>query len=308
METGSPRAETCRSWRRAARCASAKRVGRSVVVMLLLALEAALSQTTYTWSGGSSGTGDAWRHANNWRPSPGHGGPGPGGVAFFGSAGVSPTIGINFNNGLGLVTQVDSIVLGSGPGRGIYNSAPNSSGTLRVDGGSGVLLANNTASSWLNFSNGTASAMKVVLSSGGEIRVGSTSAGISLGSEVAGAQGSSKPARVCCGCRTPILWAAVLSLPRERSSWPPPTDHPLVPCPACGWTPGPLPCWPTRTKSVTRHPWSWPEALCAALRRRLWPTKQSAGSLSARHRPSIWELRAFSLPTVPPSSGFPPRH
>ena len=157
--------------------------------MLLLALEAALSQTTYTWSGGSSGAGDAWRHANNWRPSPGHGGPGPGGVAFFGSAGVSPTIGINFNNGLGLVTQVDSIVLGSGPGRGIYNSAPNSSGTLRVDGGSGVLLANNTASSWLNFSNGTASAMKVVLSSGGEIRVGSAPAGISLESEVAGAQG-----------------------------------------------------------------------------------------------------------------------
>jgi autotransporter-associated beta strand protein len=157
--------------------------------MLLLALEAALSQTTYTWSGGSSGAGDAWRHANNWRPSPGHGGPGPGGVAFFGAAGVSPSIGINFNNGLGLVTQVDSIVLGSGPGRGIYNSAPNSSGTLRVDGGGGVLLANNAASSWLSFSNGTGSMMTVVLSSGGEIRVGSASAGISLGSEVAGAHG-----------------------------------------------------------------------------------------------------------------------
>lgn len=157
--------------------------------MLLLGLEAALAQTTYTWSGGTSGAGDAWRQANNWRPSPGQGGPGPGGVAFFGAAGASPSIGINFNDGLGLLTQVDSIVLGNGPGRGIYNSAPTSSGTLRVDGGSGLLLANDTASSWLSFSNGVGSIMKVVFSSGGEIRVGSASAGISLGSEVAGAHG-----------------------------------------------------------------------------------------------------------------------
>jgi autotransporter-associated beta strand protein len=156
---------------------------------LLLALDAALSQTTYTWSGGSSGSGDAWRQANNWRPSPGQGGPGPGGVAFFGAAGASPSIGINFNDGRGLLTTVDSILLGSGSSRDIYNSAPNSSGTLRVDGASGLVLANDTESSWLRFSNGAGSMMKVAFSSGGEIRVGSSSAGISLGSEVAGAQG-----------------------------------------------------------------------------------------------------------------------
>ena len=172
-----------------ARRTGAARVARCIVLLWLVVFDAAVAQTTYTWTGGSGGAGDAWRQANNWRPSPGQGGPGPDDVAFFGAAGASPSIGINFTDGLGLSTQVDSIVLGSGPGRGIYNSAPNSSGTLRVDGGGGLLLANDAAYSWLSFSNGAGSRMKVEFSSGGEIRVGSPSAGISLGSEVTGAQG-----------------------------------------------------------------------------------------------------------------------
>jgi len=192
MEAGLSHAHPCAARRHARHCVGAASVACAFALILFFVTATAFSQAIYTWSGGSGGSGDAWRQANNWRPSPGQGGPGPGGIALFAAAGSAPAIGINFNDGLGLLTQVDSIVLGSGPGRGIYNSAPNSSGTLRIDGGNGLLLANDASSSWLSFSNGAGSVMKVLLSSGGEIRVGSVSAGISLGSEVAGSQGFAK--------------------------------------------------------------------------------------------------------------------
>jgi autotransporter-associated beta strand protein len=143
----------------------------------------------FTWSGGSGGSGDAWRQPNNWRPSSGRGGPGSGDVAIFTTNGSALSIGINFNDGLGLTTQVGSIVLASGPDRRVVNSAPNSAGILRLQGSHGLLLANHSTSSVLSLRNGVDSRMRIELVSGGTIHVGSPSAGIELAGEVAGTHG-----------------------------------------------------------------------------------------------------------------------
>ena len=152
----------------------------------------AVSAAEFTWSGGSGGAGDVWRRGNNWSPSAGQAGPGSGDRAVFATNGTSSSIGIKFNDGLGLITTVAAIRLTSGPDRTVFNSSPNSSGTLRVEGWQGTLLANSSASSLLGLRNGTDSSMRVELLSGGVIHVGSAAAGIVLESEVSGAHGFTK--------------------------------------------------------------------------------------------------------------------
>ena len=143
----------------------------------------------YTWSGGSGGSGDAWRQPNNWSPTSGRGGPGSGDAAIFTTNGSALSIGINFNDGLGLTTQLSSIVLASGPDRRVVNSAPNSAGVLRLQGSHGLLLANHSTSSVLSLRDGVDSRMRIELASRGTTHVGSPSAGIELAGEVAGAHG-----------------------------------------------------------------------------------------------------------------------
>ena len=146
----------------------------------------------YTWSGGSSGAGDAWRQANNWRPSSSQGGPSSGDTAVFGTNGSATSIGINFNDGRGLTNAVAAIMLTNGPDRAVSNGSPNSAGTLRLEGWMGVLLANHSAASVLTLRNGVNSAMRIELASGGDIHVAAAAAGAVLAGQVIGTHGFSK--------------------------------------------------------------------------------------------------------------------
>jgi len=141
------------------------------------------------WSGGSGGTGDAWRQANNWNPSSSQGGPGSGDVAVFGTNGSATSIGINFNDGRGLTNPVAAIVLTNGPDRTVSNRSPNSTGTLQLAGWQGVLLANHSATSVLTLQNGAGSVMRIDLTAGGAIHVGAAGAGVVLGGPVVGHHG-----------------------------------------------------------------------------------------------------------------------
>ena len=146
----------------------------------------------YTWSGGSSGAGDAWRQANNWRPSSSQGGPSSGDVAVFGTNGSATSIGINFNDGRGLTNAVAAIMLTNGPDRAVSNGSPSSAGTLRLEGWMGVLLANHSAASVLTLRNGVNSAMRIELASGGDMHVASATAGVVLAGQVVGTHGFGK--------------------------------------------------------------------------------------------------------------------
>ena len=165
---------------------------KCVGTLCALSITYAAPAAEFTWSGGSSGAGDAWRQANNWSPAAGQGGPGNGDAAVFGTNGTSSNIGIKFNDGLGLTTTVAAIRLTAGPSRTVFNSSPNSSGRLQLEGWQGTLLANHSMSSLLTLRNGTDSSMRVELLSGGTIHVASASAGIVMESEVAGAHGFTK--------------------------------------------------------------------------------------------------------------------
>jgi autotransporter-associated beta strand protein len=161
-------------------------------VMVCVVLWMALPQgraAEYVWTGGSSGTGDAWRQANNWNPSSSQGGPVSGDVAVFGTNGSATSIGINFNDGRGLTNAVAAIVLTNGPDRSVSNRSPNSTGTLRLEGWHGLLLANHSAASVLTLQNGASSAMRIDLTTGGAIHVGAAAAGVVLGGPVVGQQG-----------------------------------------------------------------------------------------------------------------------
>ncbi len=160
-----------------------------VAALCALAVTAPAPAAEYTWSGGSGGAGDAWRQANNWNPAAGQGGPASGDLATFATNGTASSIGIKFNDGLGLTTAVGAIVLSAGPNRTIFNSSPNSSGTLRLEGWQGVVLSNAATSSVLALRNGSESMMRVELTSGGIIHVGASAAGIIMESEVAGTNG-----------------------------------------------------------------------------------------------------------------------
>jgi autotransporter-associated beta strand protein len=164
----------------------------AVAALCALAVAAPAPAAEYTWSGGSGGAGDAWRQANNWNPAAGQGGPASGDLATFATNGTASPIGIKFNDGLGLTAAVGAIVLSAGPDRTIFNSSPNSSGTLRLEGWQGMVLSNATASSVLALRNGTDSMMRVELASGGIIHVGAPAAGIIMESEVAGTNGFRK--------------------------------------------------------------------------------------------------------------------
>lgn len=168
------------------------RLRKCVGTLCAFSLSCAAPAAELTWSGGSSGAGDAWRQANNWSPAAGQGGPGTGDLAVFSSSGTSSNIGIKFNDGLGVTTAVSAISLVAGPNRAVFNSSPNSSGTLRLEGWQGTLLANHSISSVLALRNGMDSSMRVELSTGGAIHVGSATAGIILESEVSGAHGLTK--------------------------------------------------------------------------------------------------------------------
>lgn len=140
----------------------------------------------YLWSGGTGGTGDAWRQANNWNPSSSQSGPGSGDVAVFGTNGSATSIGINFNDGRGLTNPVAAVVLTNGPDRTVSNRAPNSTGTLQLEGWEGMLLANHSATSVLTLQNGAGSVMRIDLTTGGAIHVGAAAAGVVLGGPVVG--------------------------------------------------------------------------------------------------------------------------
>ena len=161
--------------------------------MVVLALGAAtdLRAATYTWSGGSGGGGDAWRNANNWNPSAGQGGPGTGDMAVFSTKG-STTIGINFNDGRGLVAPVGTIVLSAGGNRTIFNSSGNNAGTLRLESLDGQLLLNQATNATLTLSNGASQAMAVHIAAAGTMQVTATNSSIVINSAISGRHGFTK--------------------------------------------------------------------------------------------------------------------
>lgn len=168
--------------------------GKLLITVLLCAMGIAPSvqAVAYTWTGGPGGGGDAWRQANNWSPASPQGGPRSGDVAVFGMNGTALSIGINFNDGRGLTNPVAAILLTNGPGRDLFNSAPNSTGTLRLDGWQSLLLANHSDASVLTLRDGASSVMRVELAATGNIHVSGASAGIVLASRVGGTHGFTK--------------------------------------------------------------------------------------------------------------------
>ena len=161
--------------------------------MVVFALGAAthLRAATYTWSGGSGGGGDAWRNANNWNPSAGQGGPGTGDIAIFSTQG-SATIGINFNDGRGLVAPIGTIVLSAGGNRTLFNSSANAAGTLRLESLNGQLLLNQATNATLTLSNGASQAMAVHLAAAGTMQVTATNSSIVINSAISGRHGFTK--------------------------------------------------------------------------------------------------------------------
>lgn len=113
-------------------------------------------------------------------------------MAVFTTNGSASSVGINFNDGRGLTNPVAAIVLTNGPDRAVFNSSPNSVGTLRLEGWQGVLLANHSTSSVLTLRHGLNSAMRIDLAAGGAIHVGSEAAAIVLEGTMAGSQGFTK--------------------------------------------------------------------------------------------------------------------
>lgn len=168
------------------------RVWQAVAGLLACFVATTSQAATYTWSGGSSGSGDAWRQANNWNPSSSQGGPSGGDIAVFGTNGSATSIGINFNDGRGLTNPVAAIVLASGPDRTVFNSAPNAPGTVRIEGAQGLLLGNYSAASLLTLRHGASSRMRIDLVAGGRIHVASATAGVVLDGEVGGTHGFTK--------------------------------------------------------------------------------------------------------------------
>jgi fibronectin-binding autotransporter adhesin len=161
--------------------------------MLVFALGAAthLRAATYTWSGGSGGGGDAWRNANNWSPSARQGGPGTGDIAVFSTHGGA-AIGINFNDGRGLVAPIGTIVLSAGGSRTIFNSSGNAAGTLRLESLNSQLLINQATNATLTLSNGASQAMAVHLAAAGTIKVTATNSSIVIKSAISGRNGFTK--------------------------------------------------------------------------------------------------------------------
>jgi len=161
--------------------------------MVVFALGAAthLRAVTYTWSGGSGGGGDAWRNANNWNPSAGQGGPGTGDIAIFSTQG-SATIGINFNDGRGLVAPIGTIILSAGGNRTLFNSSANAAGTLRLESLNGQLLLNQATNATLTLSNGASQAMAVHLAAAGTMQVTATNSSIVINSAISGRHGFTK--------------------------------------------------------------------------------------------------------------------
>lgn len=169
------------------------RTGVAAAVLLgLLGAGTQLAAIPYTWSGGSGGGADAWRNANNWNPSSGQGGPGTGDVAVFSSAGIATNIGINFNDGRGLVAPIGSIVMSAGGNRTIYNSSGNATGTLRLESLNGQLLAIQATNATLALSNGASQAMNIHFASPGSIHVAASNSAIVIGSAISGSNGFTK--------------------------------------------------------------------------------------------------------------------
>jgi autotransporter-associated beta strand protein len=161
----------------------------AVAILWTLAAGIHLEAAPYTWSGGSGAGGDAWRNGNNWNPSRGPGGPGTGDVAIFASAGTATNIGINFNDGRGLVAPIGTIVLSAGGNRTVFNSSGNAAGTLRIESLNGQLLLNQASNATLALSNGATQAMNVHFASGGSIHVAASNSAIAIGSAISGSHG-----------------------------------------------------------------------------------------------------------------------
>ena len=147
---------------------------------------------THTWSGGSGGGGDAWRNGNNWTPSAGQGGPGTGDIAVFGTNGSATNIGINFNDGRGLVAPIGSIALSAGGDRTIFNSSGNAAGTLRFESLNGQLLLNQATNATLTLSSGASQMMAVEFAAAGTIQVTATNSSIVIQGSIAGTNGFTK--------------------------------------------------------------------------------------------------------------------
>ena len=147
---------------------------------------------THTWSGGSGGGGDAWRNGNNWTPSAGQGGPGTGDIAVFGTNGSATNIGINFNDGRGLVAPIGSIALSAGGDRTIFNSSGNAAGTLRFESLNGQLLLNQATNATLTLSSGASQMMAVEFAAAGTIQVAATNSSIVIQGSIAGTNGFTK--------------------------------------------------------------------------------------------------------------------
>ena len=171
-----------------------KITGNLSSLVLACALGAAidLQAATYTWSGGSGGGGDAWRNANNWSPISGQAGPGTGDIAIFSSQGSATNIGINFNDGRGLVAPIGSIVLSASGNRTIFNSSANAAGTLRIESLNGQLLQNLATNATLSLSNGSSQPMAVQFAAAGTIHVAASNAAIVIGSSISGSNGFTK--------------------------------------------------------------------------------------------------------------------
>jgi len=161
---------------------------------VVCALGAALhvEAASFTWSGGSGGGGDAWRNANNWNPSAAQGGPGTGDAAVFSTRGSATNIGINFNDGRGLIAPIGLINLSAGGHRTIFNSSGNAAGALRLEALDGQLLINQATGATLTLSNGVGQVMAVHFAAAGTIEVAATSSSIVIQSAVSGTNGFTK--------------------------------------------------------------------------------------------------------------------
>lgn len=171
-----------------------KNTANLVALAFVCALGTALNveAASFTWSGGSGGGGDAWRNANNWNPAAGQGGPGTGDVALFSAQGTATSIGINFNDGRGLVAPIGSLVLSAGGNRTIFNSSGNAAGTLRIESLNGQLLRNMASNATLSLSNGSSQPMAVQFAAAGSIHVASSHSAIVIGSAISGSNGFTK--------------------------------------------------------------------------------------------------------------------
>ena len=113
-------------------------------------------------------------------------------MAIFSTRGSATNIGINFNDGRGLVARVGSIVLSAGGNRTIFNSSGNAVGTLRLEALNGQLLANQATDATLMLSNAASHVMNVHFATTGTIQVTATNSSIIIRSAIAGANGFTK--------------------------------------------------------------------------------------------------------------------